>query len=110
MTRLAFGISCIVVLVGAGTSASVDSVGLVQKQLNIHSDGLNHTTIAAAQSMMVKLSGLVHILDHALGHGNGKNMHKRQPEGGALEEPPNGKLLERLFECTRSAGIDTTDK
>jgi len=108
MTRLALGLSCVVALLGVGNSASVDSLVLVQKSLAIHGEGYNQT-YEAAKSMMVKMSGLVHILDHALGHGKGKSMHKRQPNG-ALSQEPDGDLLKRLFECTRSSGITTMDK
>mmetsp|Transcript_10392 Transcript_10392/g.32874 ORF Transcript_10392/g.32874 Transcript_10392/m.32874 type:complete len:320 (+) Transcript_10392:85-1044(+) len=63
-----------------------DDVGLVQKALLVS----NHT---AASGLLVKLSGLLHMIDHDLNNDGSRS-----------------DVLESLFECTRNAGVGTADK
>lgn len=77
----------------SGQSSAADALGLVQKSVAVMGTSVNNSATAAASDMLVKLSGLTHMIDHDLAKG----------EDGE-------ELLEQLFECTRGAGLPTADK
>mmetsp|Transcript_35562 Transcript_35562/g.80826 ORF Transcript_35562/g.80826 Transcript_35562/m.80826 type:complete len:326 (-) Transcript_35562:104-1081(-) len=88
--------SILITLLGAAAATAeaspADALGLVQKSLTVSAVQSNATaTSRAASEILVKMSGLVHMIDHDI----------------ANEEEPS--KLEELFHCTRSAGVDTAD-
>jgi hypothetical protein len=91
--KLALFIAAARALVATAENSAADAFGLVQKSLSITGPALNHTArTEVASELLVKLSGLVHMIDHDLAKG----------EDG-------DELLEQLFECTRGAGLPTAD-